>query len=210
MTFDKTQWQREYRKKKRMEKITDKENEVKETDAPENLDKNTVDDPDLSLDDTNGSDNSTDKGDDNSEKPKSRKVIKEDVKKPPVKKGKKKGEMIALNPEAFAKMSVGIEKLTLQVHKDKDLKDAEQDFIVSSATQVAELYEMPKIIVLLQYGAAMVFPHVTRILKAQAEKMELENAAKKIDLEEKKRKVQEGRKEIKTEDVYKSVMPVAN
>ena len=104
-------------------------------------------------------------------------------------------------------MSVGIEKLTLQVHKDKDLKDTEQQFIETSAIQLAELYEMPKIIVIMQYGAAMVFPHVTRILKAQAEKMELENEKRKLDLEEKKRKVEEGRKEIKTEDVYRSVMP---
>ena len=136
-----------------------------------------------------------------------KKTVKEDIKKPPAKKGKKKGERIPLNPEAFAKMSVGIEKLTLQVHKDKDLKDTEQQFIETSAEQLAELYEMPKIVVVLQYGAAMVFPHVTRILKAQAEKMELENEKRKLDLEEKKRKVEEGRKEIKTEDVYRSVMP---
>ena len=104
-------------------------------------------------------------------------------------------------------MSVGIEKLTLQVHKDKELKDTEQQFIETSATQLAELYEMPKIIVVIQYGAAMVFPHVTRILKAQAEKMELENESKKLDLEEKKRKVEEGRKAVNTGEVYKSVMP---
>ena len=133
--------------------------------------------------------------------------MKEDIKRPPAKKGKKKGERIPLNPEAFAKMSVGIEKLTLQVHKDKELKDTEQQFIETSAEQLAELYEMPKIVVVLQYGAAMVFPHVTRILKAQAEKMELENEKRKLDLEEKKRNVEEGRKEIKTDDVYRSVMP---
>ena len=58
--------------------------------------------------------------------------MKEDIKKPPARKGKKKGERIPLNPEAFAKMSVGIEKLTLQVHKDKELKDTEQQFIETS------------------------------------------------------------------------------
>ena len=164
-------------------------------------------DPDLSLDEKQHEPETPDTEQQN---PTSKKTVKEDIKRPPAKKGKKKGERIPLNPEAFAKMSVGIEKLTLQVHKDKDLKDTEQQFIETSAIQLAELYEMPKIIVIMQYGAAMVFPHVTRILKAQAEKMELENEKRKLDLEEKKRKVEEGRKEIKTEDVYRSVMPNAN
>ena len=54
--------------------------------------------------------------------------------------------------------------------------------------------------------SSVVFPHVTRILKAQAEKMELENESKKLDLEEKKRKVEQGRQEVKPEQVYESVM----
>ena len=193
MTFNKTEWQREYRKRKRMEA------EQKEDKEPES-----EPDPDLSLDEKQPEPETPDT---EQQKPNPKKTVKEDIKKPPAKKGKKKGERIPLNPEAFAKMSVGIEKLTLQVHKDKDLKDTEQQFIETSAIQLAELYEMPKIIVIIQYGAAMVFPHVTRILKAQAEKMELENEKRKLDLEEKKRKVEEGRKEIRTEDVYRSVMP---
>lgn len=172
--------------------------------------KNAAPDPDLSLDPDKKQETPETEEQKQETKPETKKTVKEDIKKPPAKKGKKKGERIPLNPEAFAKMSVGIEKLTLQVHKDKDLKDTEQQFIETSATQLAELYEMPKIIVVIQYGAAMVFPHVTRILKAQAEKMELENESKKLDLEEKKRKVEEGRKEIKTDEVYKSVMPNAN
>ena len=195
MTFDKTKWQREYRKRKKMEA------EQKEsTSAREETD------PDLSLDEKQPEPETAES---EQQKP-AKKTVKEDIKKPPARKGKKKGERIPLNPEAFAKMSVGIEKLTLQVHKDKELKDTEQQFIETSATQLAELYEMPKIIVVIQYGAAMVFPHVTRILKAQAEKMELENASKKLDLVEKKRKVEEGRKAVNTGEVYKSVMPNAD
>ena len=195
MTFDKTEWQREYRKRKKME-AEQKDSTKVESET----------DPDLSLDEKQPEPETAES---EQQKP-AKKTVKEDIKKPPAKKGKKKGERIPLNPEAFAKMSVGIEKLTLQVHKDRELKDTEQQFIESSATQLAELYEMPKIIVVIQYGAAMVFPHVTRILKAQAEKMEPENESKKLDLAEKKRKVEEGRKEIKTENVYKSVMPDAN
>ena len=195
MTFDKAEWQREYRKRKKME-AEQKDN----TSAKEETD------PDLSLDEKQPEPETAES---EQQKP-AKKTVKEDIKKPPAKKGKKKGERIPLNPEAFARMSVGIEKLTLQVHKDKELKDTEQQFIESSATQLAELYEMPKIIVVIQYGAAMVFPHVTRILKAQAEKMELENESKKLDLEEKKRKVEEGRKAVNTGEVYKSVMPSAD
>ena len=195
MTFDKTEWQREYRKRKKME-AEQKDGTKVESET----------DPDLSLDEKQPEPETVES---EQQKP-AKKTVKEDIKKPPAKKGKKKGERIPLNPEAFARMSVGIEKLTLQVHKDKELKDTEQQFIESSATQLAELYEMPKIIVVIQYGAAMVFPHVTRILKAQAEKMELENESKKLDLEEKKRKVEEGRKAVNTGEVYKSVMPSAD
>ena len=195
MTFDKTEWQREYRKRKKME--AEQKDSTKA--EPET-------DPDLSLDEKQPEPETVES---EQQKP-AKKTVKEDIKKPPAKKGKKKGERIPLNPEAFAKMSVGIEKLTLQVHKDRELKDTEQQFIESSATQLAELYEMPKIIVVIQYGAAMVFPHVTRILKAQAEKMELENESKKLDLAEKKRKVEEGRKAVNTGEVYKSVMPSAD
>ena len=195
MTFDKTEWQRDYRKRKKME-AEQKDGTKVESET----------DPDLSLDEKQPEPETAES---EQQKP-AKKTVKEDIKKPPAKKGKKKGERIPLNPEAFAKMSVGIEKLTLQVHKDKELKDTEQQFIESSATQLAELYEMPKIIVVIQYGAAMVFPHVTRILKAQAEKMELENESKKLDLEEKKRKVEEGRKAVNTGEVYKSVMPSAD
>ena len=70
---------------------------------------------------------STETAESEQQKP-AKKTVKEDIKKPPAKKGKKKGERIPLNPEAFAKMSVGIEKLTLGVHKkkeDKVLKDTE-------------------------------------------------------------------------------------
>ena len=195
MTFDKTEWQREYRKRKKME-AEQKDSTKVESET----------DPDLSLDEKQLEPETAES---ERQKP-AKKTVKEDIKKPPAKKGKKKGERIPLNPEAFARMSVGIEKLTLQVHKDKELKDTEQQFIESSATQLAELYEMPKIIVVIQYGAAMVFPHVSRILKAQAEKMELENESKKLDLEEKKRKVEEGRKAVNTSEVYKSVMPSAD
>ena len=177
MTFDKAAWQKEYRKRKKLEREQEQKQEEETKEVKE-----------------------------------SPKKVKEKIERPPVRKKGKKGklERIPLNPQAFSKMSVGIEKLTLQVHKDKELKQTEQEFIESSAEQLAELYEMPKLIVVLQYGAAMVFPHVTRILKAQAEKMEIENESKKLDLEEKKRKVEEGRKEAKPTEVYQSVMSHAD
>ena len=193
MAFDKIEWQRQYREKKRLEKEQSKKDE-------EPVDKKN-EDPDLSLD-PKAKDEET-REPEKSEK----KTVKEDIKKPPVNKKKgKKGEKITLNPEAFAKMSVSIERLTLQVHKDKELKQPEEEFISSSAEQLAELYEMPKIVVIVQYVISMLFPHLTRILKAQAEKMEIENESKKIDLEEKKKKVEEGRKQTNPEDVYKSVV----
>lgn len=187
MSFDKAAWQREYRKKK-------KEEQIKNEDNPES---DKIDDPDLSLEELP-------KEQEQEDKDSNKKIVKEDIKKPPAKKSKKKGtDRIPLNPEAFAKMSVSIEKLTLQVHKDKELKNTEQEFIESSSRQLAELYEMPKIIVVVQYVISMLFPHLTRVLKAQAEKIELENESKKLDLEEKKRKVEQGRQE--TKEVYQSI-----
>ena len=195
MTFDKAAWQKEYRKRKKLEREQEQKQE---------------EDPELSLEENTNIEEPKEESqeEENKEVKESPKKVKEKIEKPPARKKGKKGklERIPLNPQAFSKMSVGIEKLTLQVHKDKELKATEQEFIETSAEQLAELYEMPKLIVILQYGAAMVFPHVTRILKAQAEKMEIENESKKLDLEEKKRKVEEGRKEAKPEQVYESVM----
>lgn len=194
MTFDKAAWQKEYRKRKKLEREQEQKQE---------------EDPELSLEENTNIEEPKEESqeEENKEVKEPVKKVREKIEKPPRKKGKKgKLERIPLNPQAFSKMSVGIEKLTLQVHKDKELKATEQEFIETSAEQLAELYEMPKLIVVLQYGAAMVFPHVTRILKAQAEKMELENESKKLDLEEKKRKVEQGRKEAKPEQVYESVM----
>ena len=197
MTFDKAAWQREYRKRKKLEQEQERE-----------------EDPDLSLEENTNTEEPKEESQEEETKEVKEPVkkVKEKIEKPPARKKGKKGklERIPLNPQAFSKMSVGIEKLTLQVHKDKELKATEQEFIETSAEQLAELYEMPKLIVILQYGAAMVFPHVTRILKAQAEKMELENESKKLDLEEKKRKVEQGRQEVKPEQVYESVMSSGN
>ena len=194
MTFDKAAWQKEYRKRKKLER----EQEQKQEEDPElSLEENTTEEP-----------KEESQEEETKEVKETPKKVKEKIERPPARKKGRKGklERIPLNPQAFSKMSVGIEKLTLQVHKDKELKATEQEFIETSAEQLAELYEMPKLIVVLQYGAAMVFPHVTRILKAQAEKMELENESKKLDLEEKKRKVEQGRQEVKPEQVYESVM----
>ena len=194
MTFDKAAWQKEYRKRKKLEREQEQKQE---------------EDPELSLEENTNTEEPKEDSQEGEIKEVKEPVkkVREKIEKPPRKKGKKgKLERIPLNPQAFSKMSVGIEKLTLQVHKDKELKATEQEFIETSAEQLAELYEMPKLIVVLQYGAAMVFPHVTRILKAQAEKMELENESKKLDLEEKKRKVEQGRQEVKPEQVYESVM----
>lgn len=194
MTFNKTEWQREYRKRKKMEAEQQLNEQSQEQSDQEEID------PELSIEEK-------DQSDEDKEKQEDKKTVKEVVRKPPANKKKgKKGQTIPLNPQAFARMSVSIERLTLQVHKDKELKEAEEEFITSSAEQLAELYEMPKLIVIVQYVISMLFPHITRILKAQAEKMELENESKKIDLEEKKRKVEEGRKQVNPEQVYSSIM----
>ena len=199
MTFDKAAWQKEYRKRKKLEREQEQKQE---------------EDPDLSLEENTNTEEPKEESqeEETKEVKESPKKVKEKIERPPARKKGRKGklERIPLNPQAFSKMSVGIEKLTLQVHKDKELKATEQEFIETSAEQLAELFEMPKLIVVLQYGAAMVFPHVTRILKAQAEKMEIENESKKLDLEEKKRKVEEGRKEAKPTEVYQSVMSHAD
>lgn len=127
-------------------------------------------------------------------KEKKKKEIKEKIEKAQAKDKKKKDkkEMIAIRPDAFANFSVGIERITLQVHKkNKELSEAEEMLIRTSAEQVAEVYEVPKIIVLVQYGVAMVLPHINRILVAQAEKMEIQNEKAKLELEEKKKQIKE-------------------
>ena len=192
MTFDKTEWQRQYRERKKQEKLKSEDNNIEDNNS----------DPDLSMEEPK----------EIKEEPKkvyARKVT-EEIAKPPK---KKKGRLakVQLNPEAFANFSIGIEKTTLQFHaKNKELTGAEEQFIESSATQLAEIYEVPKLVVVIQYIAAMTLPHATRLMNAHAEKIELENESKKLDLEEKKRKVEQGREKVKPEDVYTKVMGNTN
>ncbi len=195
MTFNKTEWQREYRKRKKMEQL---QNQQDVEQKPEELD------PELSMEE---------KPQETEEKPeaeqeeKPKKKVREEIKKAPQgRKKKSKFQTVPLNPEAFARFSIGIEKVTLNFHKDKELKPHEEALIETSAEQLAELYEVPKIIVVIQYIAAMALPHATRLMNAHAEKIELENEQKKMEIEEKKRQIEEGRKQIKPEEVYKSVM----
>ena len=194
MTFDKTEWQRQYRERKKQEKLKSEDNNIEDNNS----------DPDLSMEEPK-----EDLKQEIKEEPEKRtytKKVKEEIAKPPK---KKKGRLqtVQLNPQAFANFSIGIEKTTLQFHpKNKELTGAEEQFIESSATQLAELYEVPKLVVVIQYIAAMTLPHATRLMNAHAEKIELENESKKLDLEEKKRKVEEGREKVKPEDVYTKVM----
>jgi hypothetical protein len=194
MSFDMKAYQAEYRKKKKEEREKMKNEKLEEPkESPE-----TSKDPDLSMNEEVESEK---------EKTESKpKVVQEKIKSPP-KKGKKGMKTkISLNPEAFGNFSVGIEKTTLLIHKDKDLKPHEEQLIRTSAEQLAAIYEMPTLIIIIQYISAMILPHVTRLISAQAEKLELENESKKIDLEEKKRKIEEGKQKLRPEDVYSSVM----
>ena len=83
-------------------------------------------------------------------------------------------EYVKIDPIAFAKFSVGIETLTLQARKDKILKEGERLFIEASARSVAEVYDVPKMIVLAQYIASMVMPHATRSLDSITKKNEVQ------------------------------------
>ena len=83
-------------------------------------------------------------------------------------------EYVKINPEAFAKFSVSVETLTLQARKDKILKEGERLFIEASARSVAEVYDVPKMIVLAQYIASMVMPHATRSLDSISKKNEVQ------------------------------------
>jgi len=120
------------------------------------------------------------------------KIVKEKIK-PAPKKLKQKQKTVSLNGEAFARFSVGIERVSLQFHKDKELKNHEEILIDTSARQLAELYEVPKVMVLIQYGASMILPHAVRLMNAHAEKIELQNEEKKLDIQRKKEEIQKGR-----------------
>ena len=199
MPFDMKEYQKNYQAKYRAKKKEEKEQMTSEQkmENPENM-KSQSEDPALSLDEKTEKQNNP-----------GQKTVEEKIKPVPMKKNKKSGK-IALNPQAFGNFSVGIEQTTLLIHKDNELKSHEEQLIRTSAEQLAEIYEMPALIVIVQYIAAMILPHVTRLISAQAQKIEIENESKKIDLEEKKRKVEEGRQKVKPEDVYRSIKEVQN
>jgi len=138
------------------------------------------------------------------EKPVEEKIVKEKIK-PAPKKTKQKQKMVTINGDAFAKFSIGIERVSLQFHKDKELKNHEEMLIDASAHQLAELYEVPKVMVLIQYGAAMILPHAVRLMNAHAEKIELENEEKKIDIQKKKEEIQKGREEIDLKKIQQEI-----
>jgi len=138
------------------------------------------------------------------EKPVEEKIVKEKIR-PAPKKSKQKQKMVSISPEGFAKFSIGIERVSLQFHKDKELKNHEEMLIEESAKQVAELYEVPKIMVLIQYGASMILPHAVRLMNAHAEKIELENEEKKIDIQKKKEEIQKGREEIDLKKIQQEI-----
>jgi hypothetical protein len=121
-----------------------------------------------------------------------KKEVKEKINPAPPKKGKK-GKMVSINGDAFSRFSIGIERVSLQFHKDKELKNHEEMLIDSSARQLAELYEVPKMLVLIQYGAAMLLPHAVRFLNAHAEKIELQNEEKKMDIQKKKEEIEKAK-----------------
>ena len=200
MPFNMQEYQKNYQAKYRAKKKEEREQMKTEqtTEKPENL-KSQSEDPSLSLEQKT----------ENRLTPEQTKTVEEKIKPAPTKKNKKSGK-IALNPQAFGNFSIGIEKTTLLIHKDKTLKEHEEQLIRTSAEQLAEIYEMPALIVVVQYIASMILPHVTRLISAQAEKIEIENESKKIDLEEKKKKVEEGRQKVKPEDVYRSIKEVQN
>ena len=116
MPFNMQEYQKNYQAKYRAKKKEEREQMKTEqtTEKPENL-KSQSEDPSLSLEQKT----------ENRLTPEQTKTVEEKIKPAPTKKNKKSGK-IALNPQAFGNFSIGIEKTTLLIHKDKTLKEHEE------------------------------------------------------------------------------------
>ena len=104
----------------------------------------------------------------------------------PNKRSTKKGKQtVHIAPEQFAKFSVSIEKTSLMLRKDNELKPHEEKYIEESSMAMAELYEVPKLLVPANYAFSMVLPHITRFINTKTIKEELEIKKLVAELEEK-------------------------
>ena len=104
----------------------------------------------------------------------------------PNKRSTKKGKQtVHIAPEQFAKFSVSIEKTSLMLRKDNELKPHEEKYIEESSMAMAELYAVPKLLVPANYAFSMVLPHITRFINTKTIKEELEIKKLVAELEEK-------------------------
>ena len=102
-------------------------------------------------------------------------------------KGKRKGKndkpKFKMLPEQFANFSIGIEKTSLAFTKNPILSEHEETYIKSASEDVAGLYDVPKMVILINYGISMTLPHITRYLDVKIKKEELEIMKLKTELE---------------------------
>lgn len=89
------------------------------------------------------------------------------------KKRKKKKIITPMTPDGFADFSVSTEKTTLAFRKAK-LEPADQHHIENSARALAGIYNIPEALIIGDYIIAMVTPHVTLTLDRMSAKEELE------------------------------------
>jgi hypothetical protein len=77
------------------------------------------------------------------------------------------------------------------LRKDNELKPHEEKYIEESSMAMAELYEVPKLLVPANYAFSMVLPHITRFINTKTIKEELEIKKLVAELNEKGIKIEE-------------------
>lgn len=98
-------------------------------------------------------------------------------------KKKKRRNLEDIPPEMFADFSVSVENTTLAMsrHKDKKLKESEEQYIRNASIQLAKLYGVPQLLIPANYGFAMLIPHISRYVDVKIQREQIE--IKKIQLE---------------------------
>ena len=116
---------------------------------------------------------------------------------------RRKGKVMRnpMTPESFGDFSVSADSLLVSaLHKDK-LKDYERDYIKQSGMQLAQSYQIPAMMLFINYGMAMTLPHVSRYVDKVNEKKDWE--IKKIQAEIKTMGKDISLDELKTQDASK-------
>lgn len=143
------EYMREYRKKKKLERLKAQETDNSETDNKENIEK---------------PDNSEHKAEYIEPQ-----IIKNDN---PVKKKSNKIQS-PITPDGFADFSVSTERTSLAFRKAK-LEEFDKKHIENSARALAGIYDIPQFMVIADYIIAMGMPHVNLTLDRMSAKAELE------------------------------------